>query len=109
MIWAKKDKAKTTPAKEALPEAPKPEPTELGWRLATFALDTLHPDPKQMVTITEVWTAYAAWCASNSFVPIAYAIFVQEFERLANETGMRRYQSGANLVFPGVALNGTTP
>lgn len=89
------------------PQAVKTEPgspRQLGTAVGLFALDMLTPDTHKTASVNEVWDAYRAWCRGGNSEPLAYTVFLMEFDRLAEEVGIRRLQSGANVVYPGVKI-----
>lgn len=80
---------------------------ELGWQVATFAADRLHPDEYSCVGSSAVWEAYLAWCRERHAVPLAFAVFHNEFEKVAEAVGMKRRQVGAHVNYDGVRVEST--
>lgn len=83
-------------------------PETLGWQVATFAAERLHPDDKSRVGSSAIWEAYVTWCRDHNAVPLAFAVFHAEFEAVADAVGLARRQVGAHVNYEGVRLeNGT--
>lgn len=76
--------------------------TGFGWRLASFAADVVGPSKKSLLTQSEIWDGYLAWCARQREEPMALANFDRELAKLADTGAMVRVQHGANVHFEGV-------
>lgn len=81
-----------------------PEPEWVGWRLATFAVDSLRPTPGIKTSSVAVWRAYLGWCREGKCVPLAMAVFQNRFDKLAEEVGIHRFQNGAHVFYRDVSL-----
>lgn len=77
---------------------------ELGWRLATFLLDTLVPAPRYQVSAHALFRAYGQWCAERKAVPLLEAVFLDRVAEIAASGDIRILQAGANVVFHDVTL-----
>lgn len=79
---------------------------KLGWQVATFALEQLRPDKDCRVGSSAVWDVYCRWCAAKHRVPLAFAVFHAEFDKIADAAGIVRRQSGAHVHYDGVRFEG---
>ncbi len=85
-------------------EAERAEAGRLGWKVGTFALERLEPADGCAVGSNAVWEAYCAWCAGRQQVPLAFAVFHAEFEKVAEAVGIDRRQIGAHVSYQGVGV-----
>lgn len=80
---------------------------ELGWQVATFAHEWLNPDDKSRTGSSAIWEAYVTWCQNKNAVPLAFAVFHAEFDKVAEAVGIQRRQVGAHVNYEGVRLETT--
>jgi hypothetical protein len=71
----------------------------LGWRIATFAVQTLRPTPGTKTPSAHIWRAYLAWCREGKRVPLAMNVFFKRFDVFAQEAGIGRFQNGAHVLY----------
>ncbi len=76
----------------------------LGWQVATFAVERLSPDDRSGAGSSAIWNAYVDWCRTRKAVPLAFAVFHGEFEKVAEATGIVRRQVGAHVNYVGVKI-----
>lgn len=76
----------------------------LGWQVATFAADRLSPDDRSGAGSSAIWESYCGWCRERNAVPLAFAVFHAEFEKVAQAAGIMRRQVGAHVHYEGVRL-----
>jgi hypothetical protein len=103
-LLPRKDKVEPEAAASPPTLAVTPEPEWVGWRLATFALDTIEPVPGKKTTATAIWRAYLDWCRAGKRVPLAMPVFATRFDDLADEVGIVRWQNGAHVLYRDLAL-----
>lgn len=80
------------------------EAQDVGWRVGAFALEALSPKAGAEMTTVAVWHAYKQWCVRSRLVPLAEAIFFEEFSNIAVAAGLERRQRGGNVSWLDVAL-----
>lgn len=76
----------------------------LGWQVGMFAVERLSPDEKSGAGSSAIWECYRDWCAERKLVPLAFAVFHAEFEKVAEAAGIGRRQVGAHVAFEGLRL-----
>lgn len=76
----------------------------LGWEVATFAADRLAPADRSAVGSSIIWDTYCTWCRDRNAVPLAFAVFHAEFEKIAGMVGITRRQTGAHVHYEGVRI-----
>lgn len=69
-----------------------------------FALECLEPASGRNLTLQQMWNAYTAWCEKQELVSIAYPLFHEEMERMAQGIGMGCERQGGHVLFFEVAL-----
>lgn len=72
-----------------------------------FVLDCIVPEPRRLVTCSDVFRAYRAWCVARDLVPLREAIFTDQICTLVTEAGLATEmirQQGSNLTFVDVKL-----
>lgn len=79
----------------------------LGWEVATFAAERLAPDETRDAGSSAIWEAYVNWCRHRHAVPLAFAVFHAEFDKVAEMVGIKRRQVGAHVNFEGVRIEST--
>lgn len=92
------------PATPAALIAAVPDQPWVGWRIATFAAETLMPTPGIKTSSTAVWRAYLGWCREGKRVPLAMNVFLKRFDELAEEVGIGRFQNGAHVLYRDLTL-----
>jgi hypothetical protein len=102
-----KNKAKQPPPLPATPAAliaVAPDQEWVGWRIATFAAETLMSTPGIKTSSTAVWRAYLGWCREGKRVPLAMNVFLKRFDELVEEVGIGRFQNGAHVLYRDLTL-----
>lgn len=77
----------------------------LGWQIGVFALERIKPEDGSGAGSSAVWESYRKWCEDKKVVPLAFAVFHEEFEKVAEAAGIVRQQVGAHVMYEGVALH----
>ncbi len=77
----------------------------LGWQIGVFALERIRPEVGSGAGSSAVWETYRKWCEEKKAVPLAFAVFHEEFEKVAEAAGIVRRQVGAHVMYEGVALH----
>lgn len=77
---------------------------DLGWQVATFALERISPDEKSGAGSGAIWESYCSWCDARKAVPLAFAVFHAEFDKVAEAVGILRRQVGAHVLYDGIKL-----
>lgn len=78
----------------------------LGWKVATFVLERFAPGDGHAIGSSAVWEAYFRWCAAQRVVPLAFAVFHAEFEKVVAAAGITRRQIGAHVFYEGLHVKG---
>jgi hypothetical protein len=76
----------------------------VAWSVGAYALDRLEPMDDGVLTTAKLWEDYMAWCARGDKVPMAQAIFLERFEILAREIGIKRRQRDGHVMFEDVGF-----
>ena len=76
----------------------------LGWRLASFLTETLHPAPDDTVDSHALFDAYLRWCDRRDEVPYLEGVFLHEVAALAAAADIPIHQSGSDISFAEVVL-----
>lgn len=84
-------------------------PKALGWKIATFGLERLQPAADYIAGSSAVWNAYCEWCTERNEVPLAFAVFQEELDKVARAAGIQVQQSGGHILFQDVRIAKETP
>ena len=92
------------PSAAATGEASPESLNGIGWQVGVFAFDRLRPDERSEAGTSAIWQAYCAWCQQKNVVPLAFAVFHAEFEKVAAAAGIDRRQVGAHVHYTNVRI-----
>jgi hypothetical protein len=70
-----------------------------------YMMDRVVPAAGKMVTCSEVFEDYRAWCDRGGMAPLREGEFVDAFESLARTVGVELRQRGGNLSFLEMGLD----
>lgn len=76
----------------------------LGWKVATFGLERLAPEKDYVAGSSAIWDAYCSWCKGRKEVPLAFAVFHAEFDKVARAAGIRAKQVGGHILYQDTRL-----
>lgn len=93
----------TTPWRARDAKAQDPE-REMRGPVDVYVLDTLEPDPRSEIRMTDLYASYRNWCRARHMTPHPRPDFKREFTDIAREVGMRNLLRGGQEHFQQVRL-----
>lgn len=72
---------------------------KVGWRVAGYAAERLAPVEDSSLSTVDIWNDYQRWCQAGAMMPLAEAVFLDEFDSVVREAGIGRQQVGAHVSY----------